>query len=121
MKLTRTINKTETLSILPCPACGTDVMIRDCGYSTFNAGVAECCKDVSCGMKWDLDFVQDKWDAGLKWNELCRSINHKLHLLSLLEVKSETSISRDFAREDKEQEAKVFKEEIRLLIIEGKI
>ena len=118
MKLTRTINKQEELTILPCPSCNSEVSVRDCGYSTFNPGIAAC---KSCNRQWKLGEVNDQWDAGIEWNKLCRDINRKLRLLSLLKPESKFSVSRDYEAENDEFDANQFKDSIRLLIIEGKI
>lgn len=53
--------------------------------------------------------------------KLTRIINRKLELLSLLEVKSDTGISRDYAKENDEFDAKNFKDDLRLGILCGKI
>jgi hypothetical protein len=120
MKLTRIINKQEELTILPCPSCNSDsaLLVGDCGYTSFNPGIAKC---IYCNLEWNLGFVGDQWSAGLKWNKLCREINRKLRLLSLLKPESKLSVSRDYEAENDEFDANQFKDSIRLLIIEGKI
>ena len=60
--------KEESLKILPCPFCNGDMFVRDCGYSTFNPGTAQCRGE--CKREFKLGFVDDDWQAGLIWNKL---------------------------------------------------
>lgn len=117
MNLTRTVQQTQYLELEKCPNCNKNIIISDCGYSSFNPGRAQC---NFCGMKWELGFVDDSWSAGVKWNNLCSSINKCLKVFSLLQVKEEMSKSRDFAQEDDESEAKILREQLRYYILSGK-
>lgn len=54
-----------TLKILPCPLCSGPVSVKDCGYTTFNPGYAEC---DPCDRKWEVGYVDDIADATRKWN-----------------------------------------------------
>lgn len=92
----------ETLNIAPCPCCKGEVFVTDCGYSSFNPGHAECQRCHHC---WLLGYVNDMWDAGLRWNALASIIRHKLKLFDMLGVKTKFGISRRFATEDLEDEA----------------
>jgi hypothetical protein len=117
MDLTRRVDKEETLRVEPCPVCYGDISVRDCGYSSFNPGKAEC---GVCGRIWELGNVDDTWGAGIKWNEKARSINHRLKLLSLLTVNIPLSPSRDYYLEDKAEEAEELKKELAKMIIGAK-
>ena len=66
-EIKRSINTEETLELLPCPFCGDEVIATDCGYNTFNPGLAYC---KGCLRKWMLGLVDDGWQAGLLWNKL---------------------------------------------------
>lgn len=66
--ITRTVQKKESLTILPCPFCGGDVVANDCGYSSFNPGFAGC--KGTCKRNWKLGWVNTAWDAGKLWNDL---------------------------------------------------
>lgn len=94
---------TEILRIANCPCCGGDVSVSDCGYSTFNPGSAKCCGE--CKRKWNLGGVDDRWDAGLKWNKKAARIKQRLAAFRLVKVDRKMSV-RDFAREALEKEAK---------------
>lgn len=61
----RKSQKNERLVVLPCPDCGGEITARDCGYTTFNPGVATC---QSCKRKWELGWVENAWEAGEAWN-----------------------------------------------------
>lgn len=63
----RKVTLTESMAVSPCPHCNAEVSVRDCGYSTFNPGTAEC---KGCKRKWELGFVNDQWEAATLWNEL---------------------------------------------------
>jgi len=89
----------QTLAIADCPCCGGEVKVSDCGYSTFNPGIAKCIG--KCKRNWKLGNVEDRWDCGLEWNKMAAEIRKKLKLLSMLGVKSRgISISRDYHQED---------------------
>jgi len=116
MELTRiTRPGIETLAISGCPCCGGSVLVTDCGYSSFNPGTATC-KGV-CKRKWDLGFVDDEWDAGLRWNTLSSVIKRKLLLLSTLRPNKRLSVSRDFAAEALADEASQLLKELEEIII----
>lgn len=66
MNINRKVPKEETLEILPCPHCGGEVLVIDCGYTTFNPGNASC--EGECNRDWRLGYVEDRWHAGEKWN-----------------------------------------------------
>ena len=114
MDLTRRINKEETLRIEPCPVCFGEITVRDCGYSSFNPGSAVC---NICQREWELDFVGDTWNAGIKWNDKARYIRERLDLLLMLTVNIPTSISRDYYLADKAKKAENLKEELAKMII----
>lgn len=95
---------TESLKLEDCPCCGGDIEVGHCGYSQFNPGWAKCNDD--CGREWSFDIVDGEWDAGKKWNKRAKEINRKLKLLSILKVDVKHTTSRDFEREDLEDEAK---------------
>lgn len=115
-EITRPAHGTETLKIERCPNCTGDVQVRDCGYSSFNPGAAEC---QSCKIKWELGNVDDQWDAGLKWNKLAKRIKGQLQLLDRIKVASKFSISRDFHAEDEDDEARKLLKQIRIHIVMG--
>lgn len=115
-EITRTASGTETLQVERCPNCTGDVNVRDCGYSSFNPGYAEC---VSCMMKWKLGFVDDTWDAGLTWNKLAKEISKKLKLLDRVKVRSNISVSRDFDAEQKDDDATNLLKQVRIHIVQG--
>jgi len=115
-EITRQATGTETLQIERCPNCTGDVNVRDCGYSSFNPGVAEC---QTCRIKWELGCVDDEWDAGLKWNKLCKNIKTKLKLLDRVKVESKFSISRDFYEEEKDDSARELLKQVRIYILMG--
>ena len=117
MDLTRRVDKEETLRVEPCPVCSGEIAVRDCGYSAFNPGRAEC---KSCKRGWELGSVNDTWDAGVKWNNKARSISRRLKLLSLLTVNIPLSSSRDYYLEDKAEEAEELKKELANMIIGAK-
>ena len=66
-KITRTATVEESLELAMCPRCRGDIAVRDCGYSSANPGFAEC---TNCGLKVALGYVDDRWDAGVRWNHL---------------------------------------------------
>ncbi len=102
-KIERRATGVETLTLTACPCCGGDVNAGDYGYSSFNPGDAECSGE--CKRKWELGYVNDKWDAGKRWNQLAKDIQRKMCAFSLLKVDQELSTSRDFAREELKEEA----------------
>ena len=62
----RMVKKKETLELAPCPIClKSSIVVRDCGYTTFNPGTATC---ADCGESWELGWVDDAFDAGIAWN-----------------------------------------------------
>lgn len=84
-KIERKKSVVESLAILPCPLCGGEVDVKDCGYTTFNPGSASCKK---CKTTWKLGLVDDRWDAGIAWNKaqpfLLRIADQQAELQSLL-------------------------------------
>lgn len=56
--------------VAPCPECGGEVRVTDCGYTTFNVGSAEC---LSCGSKVKLPSPNDREDAICLWNVYAKS------------------------------------------------
>lgn len=106
----------ETIQIERCPNCTGDVEVRDCGYSSFNPGIAKC---VSCMMGWDLDYVRDARDAGLTWNKLAKEISKKLKLLDRVKVSRKLFISRDFDAEQKDDDAMNLLKQVRIHIVQG--
>jgi hypothetical protein len=113
----RRVTKDETLTLENCPDCGRGVIVSDCGYSSFNPGISIC---EGCGRKWDLGYVDDNWHAGVIWNKVARRILKSLKTFELLTVKTESSISRDFSREELEEDAKRMLSDFRSLILGGK-
>ncbi len=106
---------TETLTLSDCPCCGGDISVGDCGYSSFNVGWAKC--DGDCTREWTFNYVKDKWDCGEKWNKRAAEIQRKLLAASLLRVDSKLMPTRNFKREELEQEAKELLKEIENQII----
>lgn len=100
----------ETLKVSRCPLCSGEVIVTECGYTSFNQGNADC---LSCLRRWDLGYVNDTWDAGLRWNTKASEIKRKLKLFDMLGVKTKFSISRCFATEDLEDEAAALLVELR--------
>lgn len=117
--LTKKIQTNQTLHISICPCCNGDVLVRDCGYSSFNPGTAKCAGE--CKKEWKLGYVDDEFDAGKRWNVLAKSIKDKLGLLKLITVNRVFSISRDFYREEQEDKAEKLLEDIKNRIIENKL
>jgi 3-deoxy-D-arabino-heptulosonate 7-phosphate (DAHP) synthase class II len=114
-KLTRPSSGVEELQIANCPCCDGEVQVGDCGYSSFNPGYAEC---ENCERKWSFSCVRDSWEAGQLWNDLAQRIRHKLEVLSWIGVKaSQSIISRDFAAEKLQDEAKVLLKEFEETVI----
>lgn len=114
-QLSRQATGFETLDLQKCPCCGGEVLVDDCGYSSFNPGWAQC---NGCKRKWSFECVEDAWDAGKRWNELAKVIQHKLKVLSWLGVKASTSIiSRDFAAEKLQEEAAALLKEFEVSVI----
>ena len=105
----------ESLAIAPCPCCGGEIEVMDCGYSSFNPGTAKCLG--ACSRKWSFSSVGNQWDCGLKWNERAKVIRRKLLLLSMLKVDRKLSISRDFSREELEEDAELLRRDFEVLII----
>lgn len=56
------------MEIKPCPFCGGEVTVGDCGYSSFNPGFADCRGE--CARHWDLGYVDSAWIAGKRWNSM---------------------------------------------------
>jgi len=103
-KITRPAQGVEELQIVNCPCCDGEIQVGDCGYSTFNPGYAKC---DSCKRKWSFSDVRDSWEVGQLWNDMASTIRHKLKVLSWVGVKaSESIISRDFAAEKMQDEAR---------------
>jgi hypothetical protein len=114
-QLSRQAKGFETLDLQKCPCCGGEVLVGDCGYTSFNPGWAQCNK---CKRKWSFESVEDSWDAGEQWNALAVKIKHKLKVLSWLGVKASTSIiSRDFAAEKLQEEAAKLLKEFEAIVI----
>jgi hypothetical protein len=115
-KLTRPSIGVEELVIANCPCCNGEVDVNDCGYSSgFNPGYAKCS---SCKRKWSFVCVRDAWEVGHLWNERASNIRHKLEVLSWIGVKaSESIISRDFAAEKLQGEAKVLLKDLEKSLI----
>jgi hypothetical protein len=87
---------TETLSLLPCSCCGGDIEVRDCALSSFNPGSAHC-RGV-CKRRWDLGYVDDRWDAGIRWNTRSAVTTMRLKARLLLTVsKCRDSLLQDEA------------------------
>jgi len=76
---------TETLVLHDCPACGGDISVHDCGYSSFypDPGLAECDQ---CKRKWSLGFVDSPWEGGRQWNCKAEIIANRLAACKLLKV-----------------------------------
>jgi hypothetical protein len=116
-KLTRPATGEEVLQISDCPCCGGEIVVGDCGYSTFNPGWAECKR---CKRKWSFECVDDSWDAGKRWNEKARVMRRELFLLSCLQVKnSGPTISRNFNDEEIEREAKKMLKRLKEIVIDA--
>ena len=64
--VSRTSPVKEYLELNPCPYCNGDVIVTDCGYSSFNPGSARC---IACQRTWALGYVDDAWQAGERWNK----------------------------------------------------
>lgn len=105
---------TEKLSVEPCPVCGDSVHVTDCGYSSFNPGKAVC---NGCKRLWKLGFVNDQWDAGLAWNNTAKAIAAKLMVFDAIGVIRHYNITRDFAREQIEEQAAAMLGELREKVI----
>lgn len=94
----------QTMAVADCPCCGGSVEVQDCGYTSFNPGVAKCAG--RCKRQWSFSSVEDQWDCGVQWNKLAADICQKLRLFSMLCVRSKgMSISRDYHREELEDQA----------------
>lgn len=104
--MTTTIERpgTEKLTISDCPCCGGNVEVVDCGYSSFNPGHAQCFG--VCAREWSLGYVDDRWDAGERWNKRAREIQTNLRFFAMVKVEQSHGISRDFAEEDAADEAR---------------
>ena len=114
-KLTRPSTVEEELHIANCPCCCGEVEVGDCGYSTFNPGYAQC---GDCGRRWTFSCVRDTWEVGQLWNDLAKTIRHKLEVLSWIGVKADTSIiSRNFEAEKLQNEAAELLKEFRETVI----
>lgn len=109
---------TETLTLAKCPCCGGEVDVWDCGYSSFNPGHAKC--EGECQRKWKLGNVDSRWDAGEAWNRKAKTLSKRLKAFSLLKVDAKTAISRDYAREDLEDEARRLLSELEAVVIGAK-
>lgn len=83
---------TETLKIEPCPCCGGEVNVSDCGYSSFNPGFAHCLGE--CGREWDLGYVDNEWNAGEIWNATSKRISIDFHALALIAIEKRASPNR---------------------------
>ena len=84
-KITRVATVTEELIICSCPVCDGIIQVSDSGYSSFNPGEARCL-NAGCRQQWKLGFVENQWDAGMKWNNLCGKIKSQLNGLKLIKV-----------------------------------
>jgi len=114
-KLTRPSTGVEELQISNCPCCDGEVQVGDCGYSSFNPGWADCKK---CNRRWSFSCVRDSWEVGQLWNDRVKIIRHKLEVLSWIGIKASLSIiSRDFAAEKLQDEAKVLLREFEETVI----
>ena len=79
-KVTRQIE--EELDIADCPVCCGDIQVSDCGYSTFNPGMAKC---LCCSREWTFSCVRDAWEVGELWNELAKKITADLVQINVIE------------------------------------
>lgn len=102
-KITRRSSQAETLEIANCPRCNGEVSARDCGYTTFNPGMAEC---TGCKRKWSFGCVSDAWEVGLLWNGLANKISNRLKLLNFIGTQLDLSRSRDFTSDKMTDDAK---------------
>ena len=107
------IDRYEVLVLADCPSCGGDIEVGDCGYSTFNCGHAEC---AACKRRWNFAIVEDRWDAGRRWNAKAKAIEERLKLLSLLKVESNPDFGRVI-----EVQAEKFLDELKKQIIGGEV
>ena len=82
--LERKATGVEHLQVNNCPCCGSEVSVGDCGYSSANPGWAKCIG--SCGREWDMGYVDDEWECGLKWNSRQKDIQHGLKVLAWLKL-----------------------------------
>lgn len=90
-KMKRVRSYEEKLILKPCPFCKKEVFVRDCGYSTFNPGQSKC---EHCKREWHLGFVEDSWEAGLRWNKLQKHLKKIDKIFQYLEkVEAETGVS----------------------------
>lgn len=80
-QITRTVVGEETLDIENCPCCDGEIKIRDCGYSSFNIGWAEC---QSCKRKWTENYAGDRWSIAKNWNKTAQTIKQKLIIINNL-------------------------------------
>lgn len=83
-ELTRQSSKTEKLVLQNCPCCGSEVKAWSNNDSAFNIGQIRCLG--ACESEWLIEYVNDDWDCGRKWNDLAQKIDHKLKVWSLLKV-----------------------------------
>lgn len=108
----------ETLRITDCPCCGGSIEIGDCGYTTFNPGWAKC--EGECKREWKFSCVDNRWDAGQRWNSLAKKITRKLLVFSLLSVTKYEGTSRDFDLEEMESQAATMLNELKQSIMGGR-
>lgn len=93
--ITRPAQRDDVLVIENCPCCDGDVLVSDCGYSTFNPGYAACAR---CHRKWNLGLVNDKWNAGEVWNKRAVEIKEKLRLITVIRRDVPVCSVDDFAK-----------------------
>lgn len=105
----------EELRLRDCPCCGGSVEVSDCGYASFNPGTAYCRGE--CKRQWDLGYVNDQWDSGIQWNKTADIISKKLRAFQLIKVDSKLTITRDFAKEELQEEAKRLLEFLEIEVI----
>ena len=107
---------TETLRLSECPDCSGDVTVKDSVYSIGSVGSVVC---GGCGLKWVFREVKDAWHVGEMWNDLADRIRKRLLVFSLLTVATPSKTSRDFKREELEEEARKMLEHTRRDCIGG--
>lgn len=111
MKITRIVNKEESLAVKPCPNCKhTELVITD------NPGCVLC---PNCKIFWNFSYVNDQWDCVKQWNKLVNKIEEQLKWFDLIKIDRYKSISRDFIQEELEDQATAFLKEIKNQIIKG--
>jgi len=119
MDIKRKRNRTETLKISDCPACGGDVWASDCGYSSFNPGFAKCRGE--CKREWKLGYVDSEWHAGKIWNAKVAETKRQLRIIAHLKQRYRSPVmpSRDFSQEEFEATVLEYLQKLELDAIGG--